>query len=325
MKEIRVTRSFIAADSLAGVINDEYDLGSAAECKLFSKLLRTQDNDHYLVQAGNDKFVARVYQLGKHLEREESDYQYELDWLQFLHEQGQPVAYPIVRRDGTFLGQLNAPEGPRYYALFSFAPGRPMRVADREELFSLGSHMARIHLVSNNFQTPYSRQPIDLEYLIDRPVERLNTFWEHSRAEDLDLLQSAAAEAKAEIQAILDNEEFTTDSWGPIGGDFHSANTFFTEDGQPHFFNFDLCGPGWRAYDIASFVQNANLFQLGEDASDAFFAGYYSVRPLSENEHNAVSAFLTIRRVWLTSIFSREDGMVGHTFIAPVQVSFSNG
>ena len=184
--------------------------------------------------------------------------------------------------------------------------------------------MARIHLVSNDYPAPYDRQPMDLEYLVDRPVERLNAFWEHSRAEDLDVLQGAAAEAKAEIQAILDNEEFTPDSWGPIGGDFHSANTFFTGDGRPHFFNFDLCGPGWRAYDIASFVQNANLFRLGEDASEAFFAGYYAERPLSANEHNAVSAFLTIRRVWLTSIFSREDGMVGHTFIAPAQANFFN-
>jgi Ser/Thr protein kinase RdoA (MazF antagonist) len=52
--------------------------------------------------------------------------------------------------------------------------------------------------------------------------------------------------------------------------------------------------------------------------SEAFFAGYYAVRPLSNNEHEAISPLLTIRRVWLTGTFSVVDGIVGHTFIAPL-------
>jgi hypothetical protein len=67
LKDIRVTRSFIAADSLAEVINEEYEFSQPVTCKLFSKLLRTQDNDHYLVKMGQRSYVARVYQLGKHL------------------------------------------------------------------------------------------------------------------------------------------------------------------------------------------------------------------------------------------------------------------
>ena len=51
-------------------------------------MLRTQDNDHYLVTAQNgDKFVVRVYQVGMRLERQESDYLYELDWLYFLEKE----------------------------------------------------------------------------------------------------------------------------------------------------------------------------------------------------------------------------------------------
>ncbi|NIW50451.1 MAG: hypothetical protein GWN30_38465, partial [Gammaproteobacteria bacterium] len=64
MDQIRVTRSFVAADALAEVINDEYNLEEAVTCKLFSKMLRTQDNDHYQVRAGGTKYVARVYQHG---------------------------------------------------------------------------------------------------------------------------------------------------------------------------------------------------------------------------------------------------------------------
>ena len=317
MKDIRVTRSFIAADSLAEVINEEYEFSPPVTCKLFSKLLRTQDNDHYLVKVGGQSYVARVYQLGKHLERTESDYLYELDWLNFLHQEALPVSYPIPRRDGTFLGQLNAPEGPRYYALFTFAQGKPMDLKSQDELFAFGANMAMIHKVSNRFQSPHARQPMDLAFLVDRPVERLTRFWEHSRAEDLDIILMSAREAREEILALLRNEEHTEDSWGPIGGDFHNASTYFTNHSSPVFFNFDWCGPGWRAYDIAAFLQNTNLMHEPEEYAEAFFGGYYSVRPLSNNEHHAISPFLTIRRIWLTSIFSREDGLVGHTFIAP--------
>jgi len=317
VREIRVTRSFIAADSLADILNDEYDLGAPVTCKLFSKLLRSQDNDHYLVMAGEQKYVARIYQLGKHLKRNKADYQYELDWLTFLHQQQVPVSHPIPCSDGSLLGWLDAPEGRRYYTVFSFAPGIPMAQSKEEQLFHLGVNMARIHLVSNSYQPSYERQLMNLEFLVDKPVERLTRFWEHSRAQDLDLILFSAEEAKEQIEELISNEEVTADSWGPIGGDFHPASVFFSDDEHPTFFNFDLCGPGWRAYDIAAFLQNSDLLTRGEEYTEAFFAGYYSERPLSHNEHASISAFLTIRRIWLTSIFSREDGLVGHTFIAP--------
>jgi Ser/Thr protein kinase RdoA (MazF antagonist) len=319
VSHIRVVRSFVAGPALAELINQEYDLGGVAACKLFSKMLRTQDNDHYKVTVGDRKYVVRVYQLGDHLRRQESDYEYELDWLNFLKEEGLPVSYPMPRRDGRFLGSLNAPEGQRYYALFSFAPGAPMEMDNEEQLFTLGAQMAKIHLVSNRYQAPYERQKMDLDFLVDRPIARIKRAWDNNRefADDLDLLITSAEEARQEILDIINNPEHTPDGWGPIGGDFHSTNTFFTDDMSPTFFNFDLCGPGWRAYDIAAFLQNTDLINTSENLTEAFFAGYYSERPLSNNEHAAISPLLTIRRIWLTGTFTRNDVPVGYSFIAP--------
>ncbi|MCP4426723.1 MAG: phosphotransferase [Chloroflexi bacterium] len=318
MDQIQVARSFIAADALAEVIEQEYDLGPV-DCKLFSKIVRTQDNDHYRARTEDGvKYVARIYQLGKHLEREESDYLFELDWLNFLKEKGVSVSYPIARRDGRFLGSVNAPEGKRYYALFSFARGAEMSLTDEQQLFRCGAEMARIHLVSNKYIPQHERQPMDLEFLVDRPVEHIMSLWDERRDEDMELVLTSAAEAKNEILTLLSNEESTEGSWGPIGGDFHHASVFFSEDGNPTFFNFDLCGYGWRAYDIASFLLNTGVMHKSTDLSEAFFAGYYSIRPLSRNEHAAISPFLTLRRIWLTGSFTVADGMTGHTFIAPI-------
>ena len=318
MTQIRVDRSFISADALAELIQHEYDL-EAVTCKLFSKMVRTQDNDHYLARtADKTKYVARIYQFDRTLGRKESDYLFELDWLNFLRANNISVSYPLVRRDGRFLGRLDAPEGLRYYALFSYAAGEELSLKNAEQLYRCGAEIARIHLVSNNYKSTYERQPMDLDFLVDRPVEHLMRVWDENRADDLDLILTSAAEAKEEILSLLRNEESTEDSWGPIGGDFHHASTRFDQSGNPTFFNFDLCGYGWRAYDLASFLLNTGLMHKSTDMSEAFFAGYYSVRPLSRNEHAAVSPFLTIRRVWLTGTFTIADGLAGHTFIAPV-------
>jgi len=320
VEHIAVTRSIVDAKALGDVIAGEYDLGGPVTCKLISKMLRTQDNDHYLVRAGGTKYVARLYQRGEHLKRQETDYRYEMEWLNFLKNNGVRVSVPIRQRDGGNLGSVQAPEGNRFYALFSYAPGMPMAADDEEQLFVVGQKMALIHLLSNDFQTIQERRPMDLTYLVDEPVGRLKQFWAGKEDKRLGLLLASAEEARVGIMSLLDNEESTEDSWGPIGGDFHPDNTHFDASGEPTFYNFDLCGPGWRAYDIASFLINANLINKSSDLSESFFAGYYSVRPLSSNEHLAISPFLTLRRVWLAGTFSTLDGVAGYTFIGPARI-----
>lgn len=322
METIRVVRSFVDAQALADVIARAYGFEGPVSCKLFSKMLRTQDNDHYLVKTSSgDKFVARLYQMGTRLERGESDYLYELDWLNFLEKEGLPVSYPIARADGRFLGRLQAPEGMRYFALFSLAPGTPMSLENEEHLYIVGREMARIHKASNGYEVKHKRHPLDLEFLVDKPVERLQHYWDEEvgHKEDLELLLISAQEAKDQILALIDNEQYTPDAWGPIGGDFHNGSVFFDGQDKPTFFNFDWCGTGWRAYDIAAFLHNTDLIhQRSAEKAEAFFAGYYSERPLSENEHEAIAPFLTIRRIWLTGLFTVNDGLAGHSFIAPI-------
>ncbi|MCP4362951.1 MAG: phosphotransferase [Chloroflexi bacterium] len=321
MDMIKVVRSFVDAEALAKIIATEYDFGGQVTCRLFSKMLRTQDNDHYLVTTGSgDKFVARVYQVGTRLERQEADYLYELDWLNFLEKEGLSVSYPIARQDGGFLGSVNAPEGLRYYTLFSFALGSPMSMDDEEHLYIVGREMARIHQISNKFENQHERQPLDLEFLVDKPVARLKRYWDEDAGhkDDLELLLISALEAKDQMLELINNDEYTPDGWGPIGGDFHNGSVFF-DGNNPTFFNFDWCGVGWRAYDIAAFLHNTDLIhQRSPELVEAFFAGYYAERPLTENEHESIAPFLTIRRIWLTGLFTMNDGLAGHSFIAPM-------
>jgi len=318
VEQIRIARSFIAASALAEVVANNYDFDEPTiSCKMFSKLLRTQDNDHYRVSIGDQKYVLRIYEQGDAIQRQESEYLFEMDWLLFLKEKGLHVSTPLPRRDGSLLGSLKAPEGKRYYALFTFAKGQSMSLSDPDQLYDFGASMARVHKVSNQFSSTHYRKPIDMDYLLDKPLERIEQAWGPRRAQNLDILLTSAEEARQEIYMLLGEEPASgTDSWGVIGGDFHNVSAYF-DNGQPTFFNFDRCGYGWRSYDIAAFLSNTNLLQTSEGLAEAFFAGYYSVRPLSREEHAAVSPFLTLRRIWRMGLFALDSGLAGYTFLAP--------
>lgn len=317
MNPIQIARSFVAAESVAEIVAAEYDYPSPVKARLFSKLLRTQDNDHYLVTMGDgSQYAFRIYQQGDRFHRAESDYLYEMDWLNFLKSRDLPVSYPISRKDGGAIGRMDAPEGPRYYAMFSLAYGDPLSLRDPEQLSVMGEMMARMHVASNDFTSPHARKPIDLGYLLDRSLDRIRRSWTEDRTANFDLVSAAADEARDELSGLLD--KLPPDGWGPIGGDFHQSSVYFDEINRPTFFNFDLCGPGWRAYDIAAFLSNANLMHAPSERAEAFFAGYFSVRPLTEVEHASISPFLTVRRVWLMGAFAREDGLVGHTFVGSI-------
>jgi Ser/Thr protein kinase RdoA (MazF antagonist) len=318
VEPVKIARSFIAADSLAALVAREYDLSEPITCKMFSKLLRTQDNDHYRVTAGDKTYVLRIYEQGDAFDRQESHYLFEMEWLLFLKDNGVDVSIPLQRGDGSWLGYLDAPEGRRYYALFTFAVGQTMSTSDADQLFHCGVEMARIHAVSDSFGSSHERAPLDMMCLLDKPLERIERSWGPRRAANLDILLASAEEARQEVYSLLGEEEERSydGRWGVIGGDFHNLSVHFNGD-QATFFNFDRCGYGWRAYDIAAFLSNTDLLQGPEGMSEAFFAGYYSVRPLSQEEHAAVSPFLTIRRIWRMGLFALNNRLAGYTFLAP--------
>ena len=53
-----------------------------------------------------------------------------------------------------------------------------MSIRNEEQLFVMGREMARIHLVSNEYQGKYERQPMNLEFLVDKPIERIKRYWD---------------------------------------------------------------------------------------------------------------------------------------------------
>ena len=93
---------------------------------------------------------------------------------------------------------------------------------------------------------------------------------------------------------------------GICHGDAQGGNAHLAPDGTLTFFDFDVCGLGWRAYDIAVFCWGAAVgkVRLGWEAKTvdrlraAYLRGYEAVRPLRPPEYEAIDALVLLRQYW---------------------------
>lgn len=281
-----VLQSLISPQSLSKLINSNYSFESDVKVKLLSIC----DNDIYLVTTEDSKYILRIYRHNKHWLESKDNYLFEMEWLIFLKQTKLPVSYPIQQKNGEYIGQLNAPEGIRYWALFSFAEGDTDMNVQQAEIF--GKSIARIHLASNAFTPQHVRHHINLEFLIDKPLRRIEQILGTSRKEDLVFVRELAMRLKSKIEGTA----FVCDEYGLIGGDFHGWNQHFNDRNEVTHFDFDLCGYGWRAYDVAVF-----RWCRGKDDGlwEAFLKGYNTIRLLSSRELDTIPLFVIIRQIWL--------------------------
>jgi len=102
-----------------------------------------------------------------------------------------------------------------------------------------------IHQQTNDFISSSRCYSLDLAHLIDQPVAALLPLIQH-RPTDITYVMSEARELRTGRSAQCDVLE-----WGFCHSDFHGGNARLDSDGLCRIFDFDCCGPGWRAYDLA--------------------------------------------------------------------------
>jgi Ser/Thr protein kinase RdoA (MazF antagonist) len=85
--------------------------------------------------------------------------------------------------------------------------------------------------------------------LILSPVESVGPFLA-DRTGDREYLLKLANRLVAKLEAL----PMSSLEEGFCHGDHQGWNAHIKEDGTLTFFDFDCCGPGWRAYDIAAFL-----------------------------------------------------------------------
>lgn len=299
--EISVIHSLPSAQALIENVLGDYQIPTPCACLLLKRGL----NDTYLVKAEARRYILRVYRYGW---RSKAEIDFELDLLRFLHECQAPIAYPIATISGDLTKAIAFPEGTRYTALFSYAPGKAVdKKLNREQSRRLGATVATIHEATSNFKSNFSRPQLNSEYLLDRPINAIAALFPH-RNDAINYLHEQIEQIKTNLLAL--NLPKKLPFYGLCIGDIHSGNAHFDRLNQPTLFDFDQCGYGWRAFDIGKFINTSIVWQLESGIIDSFLNGYQDVRVLSYIEIATIPTFIKVAHIWVMGISASVVGDV---------------
>jgi Ser/Thr protein kinase RdoA (MazF antagonist) len=279
----------LSPQALLSEVVSHYEILLPAECTP----LVSGRHDTFLVSAGEDRYVLKIYRLGT---KTRLDVLAEIDALLYLGRKGVRVALPVVRRDGAYVWALSTPGGERQALLFTYAEGESVSVLDARSCGLLGRALADIHHAADDYDS--ARVLYDLKHLLDEPI-RMHEPLLQQRPEDWLYLQGLAQRLRERISGLpvvgLD--------WGFCHGEFNARNNHLDEaTGAVMSFDFEDCGAGFRAYDLAVF---RFLLGPGDDTRspeplwEAYLGGYGERRPLKAIDREAITLFVLMRPLWI--------------------------
>ena len=235
-------RAPFGPDQTRQLVAAEYDLGTPGGIRL----MNSAGNDTYAVELGGFPHALRIYGRNRWYISGPNDYRFELGLLAHLHAEGVPVSVPIPRRAGGTLGRVATTDGDYYFSLFSWAPGAPGHTdtLTAPQAYLIGQTLAAIHVAADSYQPEpgHSRYTLDERTLLDRFVHELEPSLQHDDPGDVEFIRSQIDDIRRRIRAF----DPGPGGWGIVHGDVQGFNHHLTEDGKITWFDFDLCGYGWR-------------------------------------------------------------------------------
>lgn len=302
---LTVTYSTVCEKALLHVLQKQYPKENIIQVQY---LLRGM-NDTYIVETASRKLIFRLYRSD--WRTKESEIAFEMDLLLHLHKEGISVSVPIADTFGNYISKLQVPEGSRFGVLFTYAEGKEQEI-EKEEISTLfGKAVAELHTKGDLFSSKHSRQAWNIQSLIHDPLAIIESRMKH-RPDDFRFIRNIAQKMEGKLNEFIHNGL----DWGICHGDLQgNMNISFCEDMTYTHYDFDLCGYGWRAYDLAAFKLTRQLLEedqeLVEQLWNAFLQGYTSVRQLSENDKEAVSVMVGIRHLWLMGLCMHDPHITG--------------
>jgi len=286
-----VVYSTLAPQALIPWTIKHYDIAVPQSCHLWHRGL----SDVYLLETAAKNYILRI---SHHHWRTASDIDFELELLTFLAQHQLPVAAPLPTLEGRLAVPIQALEGCRYATLFPQAPGT-VAIGDLNinQSWLLGEIVANIHRTAQAFRSRSKRQPLSLAHLLDESLTNLAAVWPLAQPE-WQSLRNISIQIQQQLQALPTDAPY----WGICWGDPHSGNVHFTEANQPTLFDFDQCGFGWRAFDIAKFLQVASQTGLSRQVRAAFLKGYQAITPLTPLELESLPSLTQTAYLWSWAI-----------------------
>ncbi|MFC4625106.1 homoserine kinase [Daeguia caeni] len=249
---------------------ENYEIGRLTSYKGIAEGV---ENSNYLLHTSTGSFILTLYE--KRTNRE--DLPFFLGLMQHLAKRGLDCPQPVVRRDGTMIGELAG----RPAAIVTFLEGMWMRRPTVVHCEAVGEGLARMHLAGADF--PMQRRN-GLSLADWRPLWNLS----RDRAEEVET--DLVAEAESDL-AYLEQNWPAGLPQGVIHADLFPDNVFFLGDKLSGFIDFYFACTDILAYDVAICL-NAWCFEkdfsYNRTKGAALLRGYTRIRPLSQAEADAL-------------------------------------
>lgn len=272
MSHFPVSHSNLSASHLGRFVAECYGLQDV-QCRL----IRSGINDTYAVDSASGKFVFRVYSLNWRTEKEIHE---EIRLLQELHTQGISVSYALPDLGGNYLHILPAPEGERFGTLFTWAKGEKIHSLSAEAHHNVGRLMARFH--EAGLGLGLDRVQYTPTVLLRDSLDKIKVFL--PECEERRFLEHAQLILWETFEHIRPGDL----RYGTVHLDIWFENLNVDAEQQITLFDFDFCGNGWLALDIAFHVMQIHNVERDETVCQAkrqaFLDGYESITPLTAEE-----------------------------------------
>jgi Ser/Thr protein kinase RdoA (MazF antagonist) len=275
---VDINGELMEEDELLVALEATYNLSRPIKCKF----LRGSFNDHFSVDANGSRFVLRLYKNNKSHIRNIADIRFELDFLEYLHTKGIPVAFPIRSIKNETLNTVTYKNEPRYVVLFNHAEGSQIDNIKLSNAKTLGNIVAALHKKADLFNSEFSRINMDQEYLINEPLENLEKYITSFKLSDISFFKTRADLMLERINQL----PITKEAYGLIHGDLNPSNVHYSPEHGFKIFDFDHCAYGWRIHDLA-------VLRLCFDNTTykAILHGYQSVRLLCSIEEKSIDVY----------------------------------
>ena len=281
-----IRKSFLCDKALARAIEAAYGL-SEATCQLITASLR----DVYLVASSQQRHALYIYRCNQ---RTPTEILAEWKFVEFLYTHGVPVAPAVPTQSGDLLLAFDTPEGTRYGVLATFVEGKHLRQRPSlQAIRTYGRLIAQIHTLADVMPYELTRPTHDWEFLIHQSVVAFDSIIT-AQPEDQAYLHQAAATLRPKMAMLSTDKPY----YGLIHGDVIRANAQVSDDGHVTVLDFDLCGFGWRAYDVASYLLVVKGLPDQNESERAFLGGYQEIRSLTSIEQDTLSLFEAVRAVF---------------------------
>lgn len=288
-----ITSSKLSTDTLIQDVLSLYRINAPISCDL----LNAGINDSYLVTAGTDKYILRVYTRGEHTLAE---IEAELLILTVLSRCDITTAEPIARQDGQLVTTVEAPEGKRCIVLFQYLDGQKKEALTPGDHHLIGATLAQMHELLDLNMPPVDRPVHNSATMLVEPLATILGFEVLPLTEEhRTLLRTIVDRLKPELDALPTDPP----AFGLCHGDFMSGNLLFN-NGSIGIIDFDICAYCWRIYDLATFVWlralgESDIPTIMQDVLEPLVRGYETLRPLSEAERQLLPYFVLVRHIWL--------------------------